>query len=111
MKNTIVPLREKFADQFSSLLSEKLGIDKVYFGKYQPESAPDRETMRTKVAEIMTMLNAIDTPECKALVKDFAQMINYDIHNSDGSLVQLSVGRGKSDTLDKIEKLIKESKR
>ena len=110
MKNTIVPLREKFADQFSLLFSEKLGIDKVYFGKYQPESAPDRETMRTKVAEIMTMLNAIDTPECRALVKDFAQMISYDIHNSDGSIVQLSVGRGKSDTLDKIEKLIKESK-
>ena len=111
MKNTIVPLREKFADQFSALLSEKLGIEKVYFGKYQPASAPDRETMRTKVAEIMTMLNSIEMAETKQLVKDFARMISYDIHNSDGSLVELSVGSEKSGALYDIEKMLKESKR
>lgn len=103
MENTIVPLREKFAIQISPLLSEKLGIDKVYFGKYQLASAPDRETMRTKVVEMMTMLNAIETPEAKQLVKDFAGMLSYDIHNSDGSLVELGVGNIPDDEIYKLE--------
>lgn len=93
MENAIVPLREKFAIQISPLLSEKLGIDKVYFGKYQLASAPDRETVRLKVVEAMNMLNAIETPEAKQLIKDFAGMISYDIHNSNGTLVELGVGR------------------
>lgn len=108
MENAIVPLREKFAIQISPLLSEKLGVDKVYFDKYQLASAPDRETMRTKVVEMMTMLNAIETPEAKQLVKDFAGMLSYDIHNSDGSLVELGVGHLSDEELYKME--FKESK-
>lgn len=110
MKNTIVPLREKFADQFSALLSEKLGIEKVYFGKYQPASAPSKVTVRGQVVEQMTMLHSIETPATDKLVQAFADMIWYDIHNSDGSLVELAMG-SESDTLYKIEKMIKESKR
>ena len=110
MKNTIVPLREKFADQFSALLSEKLGIDKVYFGEYQPSSAPDKETQWIKVIQGMVQLNAIEMPETQQLIKDFANMISYDIHQSDGSLVKLSVGHERSNTLDKIEEIIKESR-
>lgn len=107
MKNTIVPLREKFADQFSPLLSEKLGIDKVYFGKYQPQSAPDKETQWIKVVEVMVQLNSIENnAKVSALVDDFADILAYDIHNSDKSLVKLSVGHEKSDTLDKIKELI-----
>lgn len=92
MQNAIVPLRQKFISQISPLLCSKLGLDKVYFGKYQPSSAPSKETVRGQMVEQMTMLNAIDTPECKQLVKDYAAMLSYDIHNSDGSLVELSVG-------------------
>lgn len=93
MENAIVPLREKFAIQISPLLSEKLGIDKVYFGKYQKSSAPSRETVRGQVVEQMTMLNAIENhPKAQQLVDDLADMLSYDIHNSDGSLVELGVG-------------------
>lgn len=108
MENAIVPLREKFAIQISPMLSSKLGIEKVYFDKYQLASAPDRETMRTKVVEIMTMLNSIETPETKQLVKDFAEMLSYDIHNTDGSLVELGVGHLSDEELYKLES--KESK-
>lgn len=100
MENAIVPLREKFSAQFSPLLSEKLGIDKVYFGKYQRASAPDRETMRTKVVEMMTMLNSIETPKARQLVDDFADMISYDIHQSDGTLVELGVGNLPDEVID-----------
>lgn len=100
MENAIVPLREEFAIQFSPMISEKLGIEKVYFGKYQRASAPDRETMRTKVAEIMTMLNAIEKPETDKLVRDFAEMLSYDIHNSDGTLVELGIGNLPDEVID-----------
>ena len=92
MENAIVPLRQKFAAQISPLLSSKLGIDKVYFGEYHPASAPSKETVRGQVVEQMAMLNAIGTPKTKKLVEDFAEMLSYDIHNSDGSLVKLSIG-------------------
>lgn len=103
MENTIVPLREKYAIQFSPLLSSKLGIEKVYFDKYQLASAPDRETMRTKVVEMMTMLNSIETSETAQLVKDFAEMLSYDIHNTDGTLVELGVGNIPDEELYKLE--------
>ena len=92
MENAIVPLRQKFASQISPLLCAKLGLDKVYFGKYIPASAPTKETVRGQVVEQMTMLNAIDNPKARQLVNDYADMLSYDIHNSDGSLVELSVG-------------------
>lgn len=103
MENAIVPLREKYAAQISPLLSSKLGIDKVYFGKYQLASAPDRETMRMKVAEIMAMLNGIEGhPKVQALVDNFADILSYDIHNSDGSLVELGVGNIPDEELYKL---------
>lgn len=102
MENAIVPLREKFAIQISPLLSEKLGIDKVYFGKYHPASAPDKETVRLKVAETMNMLSAIDNPKAQQLVSDLADMISYDIHNSNGSLVELGVGNLSDEELYKL---------
>lgn len=106
MQNTIVPLRQKFADQFSALLSEKLGIDKVYFGKYHPSTEADRETQWIRVTEVMTQLNSIDTPETKQLVKDFAQILAYDIHNTDKTLVKLGIGHREDGTLDKIKRII-----
>lgn len=104
MENTIVPLREKYAIQFSPLLSSKLGIEKVYFDKYQLASAPDRETMRTKVVEMMTMLHSIETPEADKLVKDFAEMLSYDIHNTDGTLVELGIGHLSDEELYNLER-------
>lgn len=92
MENSIVPLRQHYATQFSELISRKLGIDKVSFGKYELASAPDRETMILKSVEAMSMLNQIeDSPKARALIDDLAERISYNIHNDDGSLVELSI--------------------
>lgn len=101
MINTVVPLREAYATQFSELISRKLGVSKVSFGKYVLTSAPDRETMILKVVESMNMLNAIDTPKAKQLIDDLAERISYDIHNDDGSLVELAI---KGSFVDEKEK-------
>lgn len=101
MINTVVPLREHYATQFSELISRKIGVSKVNFGKYQLASAPDRETMILKVVESMNMLNAIDTPKAKQLIDDLADRISYDIHNDDGSLVELAIKGSFDDTKEK----------
>lgn len=91
MTNNVVPLRERYATQFSELLSNKLGVDKVYFGKYELASAPDRGTMILKSVEAMSMLNQIDSDSARRLIDDLAERISYNIHNDDGSLVELSI--------------------
>lgn len=101
MINTVVPLREQYATQFSELIARKLGISKVCFGKYQLASAPDRETMILKVVESMNMLNSIETPKAKQLIDDLADRISYDIHNDDGSLVELAIKGSFSDDKEK----------
>lgn len=96
MVNAIVPLREKYATQFSAFLSENIGITKAYFNKYEMQQAEDENTMRTKIVNIMSILNSIDMPETKALVKDFAEMLSQNIHNENSQLIELTVGmRGK----------------
>ena len=111
MENTIVPLRQKFADQISELFARKLGIDKVYFGDYHPSTEADKETQWMRITEIMSMLNSIERPKEQELVDDFADMLSYAIHQSDGTLVKLGIGRKGDDALAKIEAILKESKR
>lgn len=91
MVNNVVPLRERYATQFSELLSKKLDVEKVYFGKYKLAGAPDRETMILKSVEAMSMLNSIESSKAKKLIDDLADRISYDIHNDDGSLVELDI--------------------
>lgn len=92
MVNSIVPLRERYATQLSAFLAENLGITKVYFNKYEMQQAEDPNTMRTKIVNIMTLLNSIDTPKTKQLVEDFADMLSKNVHNENGDLIELAVG-------------------
>lgn len=50
MLNTIVPMREKYAIQFSKMLSEYLGIKKVYFNKYDMKQIEDEQAARSRLA-------------------------------------------------------------
>ena len=98
MTNSIVPLREKFATQFSGFLSKLLGLEKVYFDKYEMEQREDENTMRTKIVNIMSLLNAMHDendkirPDALDLFRDFADMLSENIHNENGQLEELRVG-------------------
>lgn len=48
MMNVIIPLRENIATQFSPMLSRKLGVDKIYFNKYEAQYNVDRSSERYK---------------------------------------------------------------
>lgn len=100
MVNTIVPLREKYSEQFSSFISEKLDFEKIYFDKYEMEQREDENTMRTKVVNMMSLLNAMRLtegevekiqPKAQKLFNDLADMLTENIHNENGVLEQLSI--------------------
>ena len=99
MTNSIVPLRERYSEQFSSFISQKLGFEKVYFNKYEMEQREDENTMRTKVVNMMSLLNAMRIdgqdgskeiqPWAQRLFEDFAAMLSDNIHNENDQLEQL----------------------
>lgn len=56
MTNTIVPMRERFATQISPMLSEKLGVPKVYFDKYELKEQQDKSAKTYKLALSVTQI-------------------------------------------------------
>lgn len=99
MLNSIVPLRERYATQFSGFLSTHLGLDKVYFDLYEMQQQEDVNTMRTKIVNIMSLLNAMHDendvirPAALRLFLDFAEMLSENIHNENNQLEELSASR------------------
>lgn len=97
MINTIVPLRERYSEQFSSFISQKLGVEKIYFDKYDMKQNEDENTMRTKIVNIMSLLNAMRLkdddntiqPKAQQLFNDFADMLSENIHNELHQLEEL----------------------
>ena len=97
MVNTIVPLREKYSEQFSSFISSKIGCEKIYFDKYDMKQNEDENTMRTKIVNIMSLLNAMRLkdeentiqPLAQQLFDDFGQMLSNNIHNELEQLEEL----------------------
>lgn len=97
MVNTIVPLRERYSEQFSSFISQKLGVEKIYFNKYDMKQNEDENTMRTKVVNMMSLLNAMRLkdenntiqPKAQQLFDDLADMLSENIHNENEQLEEL----------------------
>lgn len=99
MTHSIVPLREKYAEQFSWFVSAHLGVEKVYFNKYEMEQREDENTMRTKVVNMMSLLNAMRIdgqdgeksiqPKAQDLFDSLADMLNNNLHNELGVLEEL----------------------
>lgn len=97
MINTIVPLREKYSEQFSAFISGKIGCEKIYFDKYDMKQNEDENTMRTKIVNIMSLLNAMRVkgeddaiqPIAQELFDDFGEMLRNNIHNELGILEEL----------------------
>ena len=98
--NSIVPLREKYAEQFSSFIASKLGVEKVFFNKYELDEAEDPNNMRTKVVNMMSLLNAmrikgangeedVIQPKAQELFDNLAEMLSDNLHNELGTLEEL----------------------
>ena len=108
MLNSIVPLRERYAEQISGFLSRHLKLDKVFFNKYEMQQQEDENTMRTKIVNIMSLLNAMHDendrirPKALQLFEDFADMLSENIHNENRQLEVLSVAK----RIEEAEKML-----
>lgn len=90
MLNSIVPLREKYAIQFSDFIARKIGVAKVYFNKYDMRQIEDENDERGKVATvIMRLSNAMANNDSEILVEtvnNLTAMINNSLHEESGDL-------------------------
>ena len=97
MVNTIVPLRERYSEQFSDFIASKIDTEKIYFDKYDMKQNEDVNTMRTKVVNMMSLLNAMRLkdeentiqPKAQQLFEDLADMLSENIHNENQQLEEL----------------------
>lgn len=95
MLNSIVPLRERYATQISGFLARLLKVEKVYFNLYEMQQQEDENTMRTKIVNIMSLLNAMHDendrirPTALRLLEDFGEMLSENIHNENHKLEEL----------------------
>jgi len=102
MTNSIVPLRERYAQQFSIFIAQHLGVEKVYFNIYEMAQQEDENTMRTKIVNMMSLLNAMRytegsgeneveriQPKAMQLFEDLADMLSANLHNEVNQLEEL----------------------
>lgn len=95
MENSIIPHRIHYSSQFSPMLSQHLGLEKVFFGKYKPKSEESDTQKYTKItAAIQALAIANDKeklPEITNVIRSFAEMLDYATHDSLGDVVELSI--------------------
>lgn len=90
MLNTIIPLREKYAIQFSDIIAKRLGVTKVAFNKYDMVQTQDENEIRAKVADIIKSLSysykAVETPEVKDLIEKCSALLETSLLDKDGNI-------------------------
>ena len=87
-------------------LAQHIGVEKVYFNIYEMAQQEDENTMRTKVVNMMSLLNAMRytegsgeneveklQPKALQLFNDLADMLSANIHNEVNQLEELKVGK------------------
>lgn len=88
MTNTIVPMRERFATQISGFLAEKIGVDKIYFDKYEMSQAVDENDKRVKVVD---MIKTLVQANYNDLADKFAEMLDEDISTGSGKVKSMKL--------------------
>ena len=90
MTNTVVPMRESYAIQFSPLLERAIGISKVYFDKYDMQQVESEADIRSKVAEIIKNLGAsyrnTESEDTLKLIDEFSDVLRSSIYDEKGNL-------------------------
>ena len=93
MVNTIVPLRELYAVQFSEMICSELGVSKVYFDKYDMKQAEDENIARNNMANVIYKLSQsatlLENTEVSALITEVAQVLRKSLYDDNGNLRSL----------------------
>lgn len=93
MLNTIVPMREMYAIQFSSMIARELGISKVYFNKYEMKQIQDdnesRQKMASAIRDLSYAMKNNPNSEVERLITDFAKVMQTTLYDDNGNLITL----------------------
>lgn len=101
MLNTIIPLREKYAIQFSNFIAKKLGVSKVYFDKYELQQAESQVDVMSKYVKMIKELTESGQNE---LANDLASMVSTSIHDENNELIAMKVEkRGENHEKSEID--------
>lgn len=108
MVNTIVPLRELYAVQFSRMICDHLKVGKVYFDKYDMKQAEDENVARQKSASVIRDL-ALSAKNLSAaaeggntdvseameninqLINEVSEVLRNSLYDENGEIRSLSV--------------------
>lgn len=91
MLNTIIPMRESYAIQFSDLIAKRVGVSKVFFDKYDMAQIQDENEARLKVADIIKSLSYSYKANEKNdvlndLISNLADILDSSMHDDKGNL-------------------------
>lgn len=93
MLNTIIPMREKYATQFSDLLAGRLGVSKVFFDKYDMVQTRDENEIRGEVANTIKSLSysykAVENPAVKELIDLMSELLKTSVLDKNGNIRSL----------------------
>ena len=92
--NTIIPMRENYASQFSDIVSAIVGVPKVYFDKYKLTQVENVNNVRQKVANMIRDIS-VATKNAPSEDKDhLSQMLVDYLENSltdaEGNIAELN---------------------
>lgn len=76
MLNVIIPMREKIAVQISNFIAPKIGVEKIYFDKYNMKQSNDENDTRVKVVDMIVKLTAAGYT---SLADKFAMILDTDL--------------------------------
>lgn len=90
MVNTIIPMRENYAIQVSNLMARAVGVEKVFFNKYDMQQVEDENSIRAKVAAIVKDLSSANrqspSTDVAKLIDEFADVLRTSIYDDNGQL-------------------------
>ena len=93
MLNTIIPMRESYAVQFSKLIADELGVTKIYFNKYDMEQVQDENDVRGKISVMIRDLSTANksTPleNTEKLIGELDDFLRSSIYDDNGNMKNL----------------------
>lgn len=90
MLNTIIPMRENYAVQFSKMVSSVLGVTKIYFDKYDLEQVQDENDIREKLAQTIQKLSyankASENQNVVDITDEFVSYLRQTLYDAKGEM-------------------------
>lgn len=81
MLNAVIPMRERFATQLSGFLAPLIGVDKIYFNKYEMQQVSNENDQRTKVVGMVEKLRKTGKDVDGKTADRLIELLNENLEN------------------------------